>query len=111
MSNLKKLNQRMLESMWTPEEALKWAEEYYEEHHRWPTRRWRIETVGMSSRLMVRKMAEATRAAYGGDMLEIIPSRKEYLRSKSKGNDELLKRFRKNAEAASKEGKMVLFDE
>jgi hypothetical protein len=71
------------ESLMTPEEAIGWAEKKHAGSNHWPTRRWRVETkhVG-NSRLLGREAAKRTHKRYGGELVELIPTRTDYLESK-----------------------------
>lgn len=69
--------QYMRESQMTPEECLEWARAYYDEHRRWPARRFRVEspTAG-ASRLLTESLAIRAAARYGGLVVQVIPPRK-----------------------------------
>jgi hypothetical protein len=69
-------------SGWTAAEAIAWAEEYYEIHARWPSQRWRVETSVLRSRLLGQKAAEKAAAQHGAKAIELIPSRKDYLKGR-----------------------------
>jgi hypothetical protein len=81
---LAKSNLWARQSAWTTAEAIAWAEEYYEEAHRWPSQRFRVESPYGNSRLLGPKAADKSQARYGGKVVELIPSRKDYLRGRKK---------------------------
>ncbi|MBT8454162.1 MAG: hypothetical protein KJO40_19520 [Deltaproteobacteria bacterium] len=67
------------ESLMSEEQALAWAELHYERSRKWPTRRWRVDTAHCgNSRFLGRRAAHVTYQRYGGDLREIVPSRKVY---------------------------------
>lgn len=68
------------ESALSPEEAVGYAESYYENHQRWPWRRYRVEgTAAGNSKLLIDMAAENACRKYGGTIVELIPTRARYL--------------------------------
>lgn len=84
-SSLERHAARQAETYITAAQALAWAEDYYEQRRKWPRARYRVEGgVGGSSRLLTTDEATATVSRYGGRIVELIPSREDYL-AKQKG--------------------------
>ena len=59
--------------------AIEWAEQYVRDHGVWPKRRWRVEgsRAGMS-RLLTHRKAKETQAEYGGEIVKLLSSSREY---------------------------------
>lgn len=63
----------MQEAQWTPADALGWAAE----QAKWPTRRFRVESQGVKSRLLTEGMANSVRNLRGGVIIVMIPKNRE----------------------------------
>ena len=82
---IRRHNARQLEAMLTKEEALRWAEGWYEEHgRRWPTRRFRVEAGPLRSHLLEEGPARAAAAKHNGRVVELIPTRTAYNERKAR---------------------------
>ena len=70
------------ESQLTPNTALDFAEQQFKETKKWPRSRFRVDCsmIG-SSHLMSVKKANWTRIQYGGQVIELIPAKRNYLDS------------------------------
>ena len=77
---MKNVMRSMLETQWTPDQALVWAKKCWIDQARWPSRRFRVEggRAG-NSRLLGKSAAENACALYGGIVVELIPGRRAYL--------------------------------
>lgn len=67
------------EAMMTREEAIAWAEELYDNTREWPSNRFRVEESAVGpSRLITSAEADRMQKKYGGKVVELIPSHKQY---------------------------------
>jgi hypothetical protein len=79
-SGLERHNRRSIESRWSHDDCMNWAESVYAETRRWPVRRYRVEgTPAGNSSLMPEPQARRTQRKYGGRVVEVIPSRKAFI--------------------------------
>lgn len=70
------------QAYWTAEQALEWAKRYYRDYGRWPQRRFRVVTRRAgNSRLVTAATANRIAARMSGGVEELIPGRRDYLRS------------------------------
>lgn len=81
-SSMRRHNASQLEASMSSAQALLWAAEWHVVHGRWPDRRWRVEGGrGGPSRMLTLKTAQRAVAQYGGRIVELVPSRRAYLKA------------------------------
>jgi hypothetical protein len=70
----------MLQTQMTRAEAIEWAEKRFARAGHWPTRRYRVQdSRAGTSKLLSKTEAHGTMTRYGGKIVELVPSRVDYL--------------------------------